>query len=338
MNTGEILFLNRIEVQSLIGREQVFSLVEDAIKEYSYGNTINPVKLSLPVFPYHNGHINSMPSYMKKGDLAGVKVVSVFNNNPSKHDLPTTVGTIILHDAETGIPYAILDGTYITDLRTGAVSGIKAKYLARQDSHRLAIIGAGVQGYTSMEMILLARPDIDHVDVCDLSKKQRDIFMEKGKKQYPNICFEPCADHQVALIRNDIVLYATSASRPLLETGQVPEGVTVICVCELVTRKAVEMFDSWFVDHTECALDRYNDGGRQSAAASGTTWADLTPELVTGDLGDVMTRKIPGRVNSQQKILSGAVGMSIEDIIVARAAVDAATEKGIGKILAFQCL
>ena len=338
MKPGEILFLNRNEVSKFITVKDALELTEKSLSEFSLGNTINPSKLILPTNPYHNGHINSMPSYMKYGDEAGVKIVSVYNDNPRKYGLPTTIGTIILYDPETGMPKCIMDGTRITDLRTGAVSGINAKYLARKDSKSMAIVGAGVQGYTSMQMILQALPGIKEVVACDLSKERREEFIAKGQAEYPDVEFRGLEDHRVSLKENDIVVYATSADRPLLDSGEVADGVTVITVCELLTRHAVGMFDHWFVDFAECAIERYNDGGRQSAEARGLEWEDLTMDLVRGEIGDVITGKLPGRTSDSQKILAGAVGMSVEDVICAEHVFNGAMKAGAGKILDFQCL
>lgn len=333
MKQGEILFLSRNEVAQFITKDEALELTEKALKEFALGNTNNPSKLVLPCFPYHNGHINSMPSYMKYGDCAGVKVVSVYNDNPKKYGLPTTIGTIILYDPETGVPKAIMDGTLITDLRTGAVSGVNAKYLARKDSTKLAIVGAGVQGYTSMEMILRALPGIREVVACDLSYERRESFMQKGSEEHPGVTFSGLEDHREALKSCDIVVYATSADHPLLENGEAGEGVTVITVCELLTRKAVGMFDDWYVDFTQCALERYNDGGRMSAEERGLVWDDLTEDLVRGETGDAVTGKAPGRTRDDQKILAGAVGMSVEDVICAELVYKRALEVGAGKIL-----
>ena len=338
MREGEVLFLNRNEVSQLITPREVLALTEEALVEYSKGDTINPSKLSLPIFPYHEGLINSMPSYMKKGDIAGVKIVSVFDNNPRDFKLPTTVGTIVLYNSNTGIPFAIMDGTYITDMRTGAVSGVKAKYLARKDSRRLAIIGGRAQGFTSMKMTLFSLPGITDVQVCDLSDERCDAFIEKGKETFPNVNFSKCSDHRDALKNADITVYATSANRPLLENGDVKEGATVILVCETLTRTSVGHFDKWYVDFEECALDRYNVSLENYSKKYGIEWEPLTAELVTGEIGDVITGKTVGRENDTEKILSGAEGMSVEDVIAAKAAYDAAVAKGVGKVLDFQCL
>ncbi len=333
MKPGEILFLSRKEVAQFINMDEALQLTEKSLEEFSLGNANNPSKLILPCFPYHNGHINSMPSYMTYGDVAGVKVVSVYNDNPKKYGLPTTIGTIILYDPETGVPKAIMDGTLITDLRTGAVSGINAKYLARKDSRSVAIIGAGVQGYTSMGMILRAMPGVKEVVACDLSEERRESFISKGVSEYPGISFSGIQDHREALKNTDIVVYATSADRPLLENGEAGEGITVITVCELLTRKAIGMFDKWYVDFTECALERYNDGGSASARARGLVWEDLVEADVAGETGDVVTGKCIGRTSDSEKILAGAVGISVEDVICAEHVYKRAVEAGAGRVL-----
>lgn len=339
MNTGKILFLNKNEVKKIISPAEALKLTEVALQEYARGSTINPIKLSMSIHPYHDGHINSMPSYMQLGDIAGVKIVSVYNNNSQKYGLPTTLGTIILYDSETGLPVCIMDGTQITDLRTGAVSGINAKYFARKDSNSLAVIGAGMQGYTSMQMTLSTLSGIQDVIVCDLDESRCKRFIKLASEEFPKHRFSMCSDHRQALMQTDVVIYATSAPRPLLNNVDVIKpGSTVICVCELLTRRAVSLFDMWYVDFAECALDRYNDGGRHSAKMYGDTWEDLTEELITGEIGKVTVGEVPGRKNDQQRILASAVGMSVEDVIIAKEVYDTAVSEKIGKILDFQCL
>ena len=339
MNQGDILFLNEKEVESLITAPQVFDLVEEVLKVYARGEAVNPVKLSLQIYPYHEGHINSMPSYIKPGDLAGVKVVSVHQDIPKNYHLPTTLGTILLHNPDNGLPYAILGGTHITNLRTGAVSGVKAKYLARKDSKVLTVIGAGAQGFASMEMVLLAmNGSIEEIRICDLSQERREKVIADAKALYPDLRYVSVADSAQAVKGADIVLYATSASVPLLEGTEISEGATVICVSEKLTPKAIAMFDGFYVDFTACAIERYNADGRHTAEKLGRKYEDLTEDMVTGEIGDVMIGKVPGRTGEKQRILTAAVGMSIEDIIVAHAAYEAAVKKHVGVVLPFQNL
>ena len=339
MQQGNIRLLNEQEVAGLITPAQVFELVEKVLQIYARGQAVNPVKLSLQIYPYHEGHINSMPSYIQPGDLAGVKVVSVHQDNPKNYRLPTTLGTIILHNPDNGLPYAILGGTHITNLRTGAVSGVKAKYLARKDSKVLCVVGAGAQGFASMEMVLLAmNGSIEEIRICDLSQERREKAIAQARAQYPGLRYVSCQDSAAAVEGADIVLYATSASVPLLEGTRLSDGVTVICVSEKLTPKAVAMFDGFYVDFTACAIERYNADGRHTAEKLGRPYEDLTEQMVTGEIGDVMIGKTPGRTDDRQKILTAAVGMSIEDVIVAHAAYEAAVGQNVGLELPFQNL
>lgn len=336
MEKGKILFLNEKEIKELISAEQVLNLVEEVLKAYARGETINPVKLSLPLHPYHAGRINSMPSYIKPGDLSGVKVVSVHGENPGKYHLPTTLGTIILHDPDNGLPYAILGGTHITAMRTGAAAAVQAKHLARRNPRTLSIVGAGAQGFTSMQMTVLAVPGIRQVRIRDIAAGNSESFIARGRALFPHLEFLSCQSNGEALTGTDIAVYATSSETPILEGSRLDEGVTVICVSEMLTPKTLSMFDSWYVDFTACSIERFNAEGHIIAKKTGSVYADLAGDMVTGEIGDVMIGRTPGRTGENQRILATSVGMSIEDVVVARAAYDAAVEGKKGLILDFQ--
>lgn len=335
MKQGQVRFLNEQEVKGLITVPKAFELVEQVFSIYAAGDAVNPIKLSLPIEPYHEGHINSMPSYIKQGDQCGVKVVSVHRDNMKKYRLPTTLGTILLHDPETGLPYAIMGGTHITDLRTGAVTGVMAKHLARADSKVLAVVGAGAQGFTSMEMTVLALPGLTEIRVCDLSVERTASFIERGKAMYPQITFH-AADSARAMQGADVAIFATSAPVPILEHCEVSEGTAVICVSEKLTPKTIAMFDGFYVDFTKCAIERYNADGRRAAELAGIDYVDLTEEMVSGEIGDVILGKTAGRQNGKQRLLAASVGMSIEDVVCARHVFEEAERKNIGLVLDFQ--
>lgn len=135
----ELLYLSDAQVESLVPEEKVLELTEESFRQYALGNAVNPIKLHLPIYPDYEGYINSMPAYLRKLKIAGAKLVSVYRDNPSRFQLPSTIGTVVLHEPETGKPYAVMGGTYITSARTGAVMGVMAKYTARKDSKVLTV-------------------------------------------------------------------------------------------------------------------------------------------------------------------------------------------------------
>ena len=336
MENGEILFLNEKEIKQLVTAEQVFKLVETVLAGYANGDSVNPVKLHLPLYPTYEGYINSMPSFDKRSNLAGVKLVSVYKDNPLKYNIPSTLGTIILHHSETGMPYAIMGGTYITGIRTGAVAGVTAKYLARRDSKTLTVVGAGAQGMTSLQMVLLAIPGIEEVRIVDIRPENRERIITKAKEDFSDIKYIEYDNRQEAFIGADIIVLATTASSSLLEDLNIDDGTTVICVAEILTPKVLKSFDRWIVDFSDCVIERFNTSGRQAAIVKGEKYNELTKEMVTGEIGDVIIGKTVGRLNNDEKVISAAVGMSIEDVIVARAAYDNAIKKSIGTLLPFQ--
>lgn len=340
MEKGQVLFLNEHEIEQLITREDALNLVDGALKDYANGHVINPVKLSLPLYQDVSGYINSMPSYNRANKATGVKLVSVYLDNPRNHGLLSTLGTIVLHDWETGMPYSIMGGTHITNIRTGAAAGLKAKYLARKDSRVLALIGAGMQGFSALQMVMLALNDrrIEEIHICDLTEERRQQFISKAAPLYPGVRFVSSPSNQEAMAQADIALFCAGASVPLLESCPVKEGATVICVQELVTPATVAKFDKFFTDFTDCVLERFNSFGNHYSEITGIPYEDLTADLVTSEIGYVMAGLLPGRVSDQERILTLDCGMSIEDIACARFVYDRAVEQGIGTVLDFQNL
>ena len=336
MNQGDILFLSEKEVTALVDPAKVPAMVEKVLSDFSAGKTVNPIKLSLQVYPYHECHINSMPSYNAATDVAGVKVISVCADNIKKYGVPTTIGTMILNDPDSGMPYSIMGGTRITELRTGAASAISAKYLTRRDSRVLTVVGAGAQGYMSVRMCLLEIPSIQEVRICDLSDERCAWIVEAIGKEFPGVSCSRLASHKDACVGSEIVIYATNANRSLLEGCEIAPGTTVVVVSEVLTPAIIRRFDKFYFDFTGCALERYNSDGRHSAELRGEVYEDLTEDLVTGELGDVISGKAPGRESDDEIIMFAAVGMSVEDVIVAREAYDRALERGVGRILPFQ--
>jgi len=340
MKQGQVLFLNEKEIESLLTNEKTLEIVDDVLKAYARGNVVNPVKLHLPVYPHHEGYINSMPSYNRETEATGIKVVSVYHDNVKKYGILTTMGTIILHDPETGMPYAIMGGTHITNMRTGAAAGLKARYLARKGSKVLAIVGAGAQGFSSMIMTLTAMGPgtIEEIRVSDLSAERREQFIEKGKALYPEMNFISSASNNEAMKGADVVLLCAAAPVPLLTDCELEEGVTVICVSEILTPQNIARFDRFYADFAACLVERLNVSGRYNAAQRGETYEDLTEEMVSSEIGHVMIGEFPGRLNDTDKLLAADVGMGIEDVGVARYVYELAVEKGLGQVLDFQNL
>jgi len=333
MEKGKILFINEKEIKSLLEPYKVLGLVEFSLLNHAKGNSVNPVKLHLPIYPDYDGYINSMPSYIRNKKQAGVKIVSVHKKNPITKGLPSTLGTIILHHPETGMPFSIMDGTTITAMRTGAVVGISAKYLAKKDSKVLTIIGAGAQGFTSFLMTVTALDKIEEVRVVDIKSEVRKKFIENAKKEFSHIKYVEIEDIQEACNGADIVVSATTSKKNLLVDIDLEPGTTVIEVSGKLSIEYIKKYDKFIADFAVCLMERVNQSGRFAAQQEGVEYIDISPELVDGEIGDVIIGKTAGRSNDKEVILSKSVGMSVEDITVAYEAYEQAIKRKVGVVL-----
>ena len=248
---GKILFLNEKEIKELLSPSIVLELVEKAFAEYSNGNAVNPVKLQLPMYPTYEGYINSMPAYLTKMEVAGMKFVSVYKDNLREHKLPVTAGSIILNDPKTGIPYAFMDGTYITAARTGASVGVMAKYLARNNSEVFTVVGSGAQGLSSFIMIHTALPTIKEVRVVDINPEAQERFIKGASAIFPDVKYIKMNDIQEACTGSNIVVGAATSPKPLLADINYDKGTTVLGIEEDINNRFASKFNSVIVDFTE---------------------------------------------------------------------------------------
>ena len=335
MNDNKILYLSEAEVKSVLPYEKVLELVEVALAEYNAGNAVNPIKLHLPIYPDYEGYINSMPAYLRRLEIAGVKVVSVYSKNMREFQLPSTLGLILLNDIKSGRPYAIMDGTYITACRTGAVMGVMAKYLAKSRSESITIIGTGAQGLASFIMIKLAIPSVREVRMVDLSAKAKENFAKQASALFPDIHCVEIDSIPEACKDVDMVLAAATSKKPLLADIEFSKGTTVLIVEEDITNAFASKFDAFVADFRECLVERINDDAKHHCELTGLPFEELSMETVTAEIGDIIIGKSKGRVNDEQILMAASVGMGVQDIINAKEAYDRAVEKGIGTSLDF---
>lgn len=180
-----------------------------------------PPKLYLDL-PEYDGDFRAMPAYVDGS--AGIKWVCVFPNNPSR-GLPSVVGTIILCEPITGCPVAIMDGTYITGMRTGAAGGVAVKYLARRNSTTVGMIGAGKQAKTQLIAISEVIPRIEEVKVYD---QYRDIGLRYAEEMSAklNIKIVPAKSVGEAT-EADIVIATTPSRKPIIKNNNIRPGTHI---------------------------------------------------------------------------------------------------------------
>jgi len=323
-----VLALNRTDVRNLVPMAEAIKLMKLAFGELSAGRTDSPLRTVISVA---DGMADAlfMPAHVPAMQALGLKIVSVFGQNPSR-GLPVINAVVVILDVETGQPLAIMDGTYLTALRTGAVSGAATDLLARSDSRVAAVIGAGAQGMTQAAAVCSVRP-IDRVIVVDRDQGQLDRFRQGMSRDWPDIVdrIETTTDAASAVRQADIVCTATTSRTPVFDDRDLRAGTHVNGVgaytpemqelpAETVIRATV------VVDAIDAAL---SEGG------------DLIRPLLDGlvdrqhfgrELGMVAAGVAPGRQSDQEITLFKSVGNAVQDVTVARFAVDRAAELGIG--------
>jgi len=174
-----VLILSRSDLEKILTMKDVIEYVEMAFLELQRGTAILPMRATITLSEKH-GWIGVMPAYLGRMGSLSTKIVTVFEKNLEKN-MPTIMATIMLNDSETGAPLAIMDGTLITAMRTGAVCGVATKYLARKDSKNVGIFGAGVQARTQL-MAMCAVREIRKALVHDVVKERAESFASEMSK------------------------------------------------------------------------------------------------------------------------------------------------------------
>jgi len=179
----ETLILSDQDVAALLPHQEVIGMVDTVFQEWGHGNVVMPPKVNLDMS--RSGHAswaNAMPAYLPSSNVGGLKWVGGFGSNPAK-GMPYIMGIVVLTEPETGETLALMDGIYISDWRTGASAAIAAKYLAREGTEKVALIGAGAQGKTAAACLHEVFPAAGLV-VADISEERRLAYCAEMQEKY----------------------------------------------------------------------------------------------------------------------------------------------------------
>ena len=320
--------LRREDVQQAISMAQAVEAVKGAFAQLSGGRANVPLRTQLPV-PQHDGVTLFMPAYLEETNSLAVKIVSVFPNNLDQ-GLPTIHALVIVVDAATGQPIAAVDGTYLTALRTGAASGAATDLLARSDAQRVAIFGAGTQGRTQLQAVCEVR-QVAKVWVYDTVRARAEQYAaemrQKGGKIPTNI--EVADSPADAVAGADIICTATTSSTPVFHDASLKPGVHINGIGSYTPRMQE-------IDEATVARAKIVVGSRSACLAeTGDLIIPLGKGLISesdihAELGEIVLGWKPGREAEQEVTFFKSVGNAVQDAAVARLALLAATEKGLG--------
>ena len=312
-----MLLLSDDEISRLISMRETIDAVEAAFGEFARGGVKMPQRSTI-MLDEEAGSISFMPSYIPKARALATKIISIYPKNPTK-GLPTTAAWIIVNDPETGMIEALLDGTYLTAMRTGAVTGVAARYLAPKDSKKAALIGCGVQGKTQAWAVAETRA-IEKMRVFDLSRERMDLFSREmsGKLGIDVVPSDSVAE---AVNGVDIVVTATTSKDPVVRREWLGERVHVSAIGafypdyrELDTGTIRDA--KLVVDSREAIMDEAGD--ILIPISEGVIGVDH----VYAELGDLVLGRKPGRTDDDGLTVFKSVGLAIQDSSVARLVLD----------------
>lgn len=329
---NETLILSKSQVARAAAKVDILKTVEEVLAGHGLGTVLLPPKISLNLgedgnWPNYDGYLNAMPAYVGQYDIAGIKFAGGFWQN-TNIGWPSIMAVIILNDPRNGAPLAIMDGEWITSLRTGASVAVGFKYLWPESRPAsLTIFGAGNQGKTSLLMCSQCLT-LHKVVVCDISPKALDNYQSWVQKQGPAIKGIPISyveDVKQAAAGADLLVTATPAKSPFLKQEWLDSASVIAAIgsYQEVEDRVVLEADIRVVDNISQALHRGNlrplvDAGR------------ITRNDIYAEIGDIVAGKVKYQYTAGKKVLYLPIGMGSEDIAVAYQVWREAVKMGIG--------
>lgn len=331
----EILYLSQEDVIACGGMsmESAIADLEEVFRLYDEKKCILPGKVVMkrpePNSEETTGRINAMPGYVGGDiDMAGIKWIGSGPSNPFKYGLPRASAIIILNDPETKMPLALMDGTLISAIRTGAVTGICAKYMAPSQTKVVGLFGAGAQSRTQLMAIKTALPHIEKALVCDVSAERASKFAEEMSKHL-NICVEADPDRLHVIETSDIIVTATTATEPIVHGNEIHHGCYLAHLGDNeVDEELILKADKIFIDDWETDKHRMGD-----TIAYMYRDGKIDDSKISGSVSDLISGNKKGRDNDDQLTYSCNVGLGLYDIAIAARVYRYALQHGIGEKL-----
>jgi ornithine cyclodeaminase/alanine dehydrogenase-like protein (mu-crystallin family) len=319
MASHQVLYLSRADVEAVsLDMPTIIHLLEEAFKEKGAGQVEMPPKPG--IHPQPDAFIHAMPAYIPSLRSAGIKWVSGFPENQSR-GLPYISGLLILNEVDTGLPYAVMDCTWITAYRTGAASALSAKYLARADSEVAGILACGVQGRTNLEAMCAIFP-IKRVFAYDLFPEVTRKYAEEMSEKL-TVEIIPVDDPQKAVEESDLVVTSGPILKhpdPTIEMDWLKPGAFA---------SAVD-FDSYWKPGALAQIDKLStDDHAQFQYYRSIGYFQHTPDPYA-DLGEIVTGRMPGREANHERNMAINLGLALDDMAVAPTIFERAKELGLG--------
>ena len=323
MTQEKLLYLSRADVEAVgLDMKTMIGLLETAFREKGEGRVEMPPKPGIHTKP--DAFLHAMPAYIPALGSAGIKWVGGYPAN-QQQGLPYISGLLVLNDVENGLPYAVMDCTWITAYRTAAASALSARYLARPDSRTVGILACGVQGRTNLEALAGLFP-LTRVLAFDTSRDAQDRFVTDMRARL-GVEVVGVYGPREAVSQSDLVVTSGPILKrptPVIEEGWLRPGSFA---------SAVD-FDSYWTGGALAAFDRIaTDDHAQFQYYRLAGYFQQTPDPYA-DLGELVTGARPGRERPEERTLAINLGLALDDMAVAPEVYRRARERGLGHVAA----
>jgi ornithine cyclodeaminase/alanine dehydrogenase-like protein (mu-crystallin family) len=317
--------LTEQHVHALLPITDLIAAMESALAKFSAGDVLQPVRSVLMVGPT-KAYFGLMPAYVPAPASLGAKLVTVFSENHAKA-LPSHLATIFLLDPDTGSLVALMDGRYITEARTAAVSAVSARFLAKPTASTLAIIGSGVQARSHLEALQHVR-QLEQVRIWSPREHSRQQFVDDMSPRVP-IPITAYGSAEEAVRDADLIVLVTSSKTPVIMDDWVSPGAHVMCIgaCRPDQREMDPQLvkrGRLFVDSRVAALVESGDVVMNIAAGL------FAPSHIRGEVGELVLGRAGGRMSDADITIFKSLGMAVEDVVAADLVFRRASESGAG--------
>lgn len=321
-----VLILSAKDLKRVLTMRETIVEVEEAFRELACGTAVMPARVGLTVFN-KAGWIGAMPAYLSRARALATKIVTSYDANPSTHGLPTVMALVVLNDPETGRPEAVLEGSFITAMRTGAASGVATKYLARRDASVVGIFGAGTQAMTQLEAVKEVR-NIQSALVYDIVQERASRFAQEMKQRLGiEVSMESNPSHVVG--ESDIVVTASTSRTPVFRGDMLRRGTHVNAIGSF--RPDTRELDDLTIRRSKLVVD--------SLEASLQEAGDILIPLKSGliqkahihaELGQIVAGLKAAREDDNEITVFKSVGTGVQDAAAANLAFRKAQDAKIG--------
>jgi alanine dehydrogenase len=304
--------IKKQEIEKVLKVSDVVKIMEQVFRLHGLGKVHQPSK-SYIIFD--KGDMRSMPSHISAPtmDIAGIKCVTVHPNN-RKSSLPTVMATILLIDPKTGYNIAVMDGTLITDMRTGAAGALAAKYLSKKDSKVAGFVGTGRQAYTQMEALKTVR-NIKVVKMYDVNLQAANAFARWIKKNYSDIYVLIAKSVSEAVSQCDIVVTTTPARGPIVMAKDVSPGTHINAIGADAPGK--QELDDKLIKKCKIVIDEWEQASHSGEINVPFAKGVITKNDIHGELGKIVAKLQKGRTNNKEITIFDSTGLACQDIATA---------------------